>query len=142
MSSAHWLEEPPLDVLELDPGQLEIKLRAYAEPSGLYTAVAVVMGDRSSRRVQGRLVAWGRQRGEGRWRYLLVLWPDRQADQHGRLAWKWRSAWCVFDPRRVRPAHRSEVVKGGTTYAEDLSAAIRRILPPGHGPTPQPDPYQ
>jgi hypothetical protein len=142
MSSVHWLEEPPLDVLELDPGQLEIKLRVYAEPSGLYTAVAVVMGDRSSRRVQGRLVAWGRRRGEGRWRYLLVLWPDRQADQQGRLAWRWRSAWCVFDPRRVRPAHRSEVVRGGATYSEDLSAAIRQVLPPGHELQPQPEPFR
>jgi hypothetical protein len=141
MSSVHWLEEPPLDVLELDPGQLEIKLRVYTEPSGLYTAVPVVMGDRSSRRVQGRLVAWGRRRGEGRWRYLLVVWPDRQSDQLGRLAWRWRSAWCVFDPRRVRPAHRSEVVHGGTTYSEDLSAAIRRVLPPGHELAPQPEPY-
>lgn len=131
MSTVRWLEEPPLDVLEIDPGLLEIKLRAYAEPSGLYTAVPVMMGDRSSRRVQGRLVAWGRRRGDGSWRYLLVLWPDRQADQQGRLAWQWRSAWCVFDPRRVRPAHRSEVIRGGATYTEDLSAAIRRILPPG-----------
>lgn len=142
MTTARWLDDPPLDLLDLDPGRLEIKLRAHTEPSGLYTAVPIVMGDRSSRRVQGRLVAWGRRRGEHRWRYLLVVWPDRQADAKGRLAWGWRAGWCVFDPRRVRPAHRSEVVHGGATAAADLSAAIRRAMPPGLEPVPPPEPYR
>ncbi|TDD97117.1 hypothetical protein [Jiangella asiatica] len=140
MSPVRWLDDPPVPLLDLDLAALEIAPRARIEPSGLCTAVPVVIGERSARPVRGQLAAWGRPRGERRWAYALVLWPDRREDDHGRLAWTWRWGWCAFDRRQLRRAHRSETVRGGSAYHEGISAAIRRAMPAGVDLTPRFDP--
>ncbi|WP_157553414.1 hypothetical protein [Jiangella gansuensis] len=132
MSPARWLDDPPVAILDLDPAGLEMVSRVRAEPSGLYSAVPVVIGERSARPVRGHLAAWARPRGERAWSYALVLWPARREDHQGRLAWSWRWGWFAFDPRQLRRAHRGETVRGGAAYDQGLSAAIRQAMPAGY----------